>query len=324
VGLLDVYGVRLLPRLGLAAKRRLIRWLFLLLAGLPYRTRQQFLDRLCAGDPDAESLASWPRLADSWARFRARKWPGWRARVLGTSSVCVASVDELGTWVVRRDATTAASLGEALRAFQSSGHPSVESLKRDHKRNVARVTTPDLGDVVVKEYVQASRRWLWRPDRRGWLATMRARHLGLPVADCLGWVRASSGHGYLFQVDVGNTCLEEHLRVLGCGASGCRHWLSEVAHMLALLHLCHCFHADLKLANWVVTPESKLLLIDCDDVRHYRRLPDWARERNLRQLAESCPPCVTRSERLRFLSLYGRLAALTGERVRLLARETDF
>ncbi|MBT7302732.1 MAG: hypothetical protein HN849_24595 [Victivallales bacterium] len=94
-----------------------------------------------------------------------------------------------------------------------------------------------------------------------------------------------------------------------------------MADILASLHVHGCFHADLKVANWVAGPDARLRVVDCDDVRFYRTLPEWARERNLRQLAETCPPGVTAREKLRFLALYGRFAELPAGWVRAFAAQ---
>jgi serine/threonine protein kinase len=120
---------------------------------------------------------------------------------------------------------------------------------------------------------------------------------------------------------VGDACLHDHLAKACPEPADRRPWLTRLADALAFLHLAGCFHADLKTANWIVDAvHGRLRIVDCDDVRSYRQLPEWARERNLRQLSETCPPNVTARERLRFLVAYGRAAGLSRHRRRDLAQ----
>jgi tRNA A-37 threonylcarbamoyl transferase component Bud32 len=296
--LVDLYGARLCRSVSRAAKQRMIRWLYPHLQPLPSCAQRAMLQQIAAGDPEAERLGSWPGLAACWAKFWRDRWRGWRRQMLRSSSVCEQVVDTQGTWLLRRNATTPEELAHALHAYRSlqpaeDGRPTCVN-----------------GAVVVKEYAQ--------PDqaRRSWLAMMRTAYL-VPVAPGLGWLRAVDGRSYVFRRYAEGGCLADRLRESESADWG--DWPTQVASIMARLHLCHCSHADFRLDNWMVSMDGRVMLLDCDDVRQFRRFPESARERALRQLAESCPPNVTRREKLRFLARYGRQANLSPARLRRLA-----
>jgi len=313
--LLDLYGVRLRPDLDTAGRHRLLFFLVPLLVEVPRLRRERLLRRI----PGDAPRKAWAALVRAWGQLRGDKWGGWRRRLLGKSSVCREQVDATGHWLLAGSPDKDGAVREALALYRAGDSARVELLKDDRKRQVARVRVPG-GSYIVKEYREVQRRWLWRPDRLGWLNTARARSLSPQVASCRAWVRGSSGVGYLVQEDVGTACLHNYVAATGPAAGERRFWLAALADTLAFLHLCGCFHADLKAANWIVdAASSRLRIVDCDDVRFYRQMPEWARERNLRQLAESCPPHIALRERLRFLVLYGRVAELPPARIRALA-----
>lgn len=304
--LVDLYGARLRPSLGCAAKWRLIRWLFPHLQQLTDRDRGAMLQHIVAGDPDAENLGHWPELAACWAGLMRKKWRGWRKHVLRSCSVCERTADAQGIWLVRRNAATPAELAQILATYRSL-QPTEGG---EATRRMARMG----GTVVVKEYSRGEQ------GRRAWLATMRTAHL-VPVAPGLGWLRTPDGRSYLFQRDPGGATLADHLRQPK--PADWANWLKQAANILACLHLCHCYHADLRLDNWTVAPDGRVMLLDCDDVRQFRRFPEWAREGNLRQLAESCPPSVSKRDKLRFLTLYGRQFNVSPAHLRRLAERVQ-
>jgi tRNA A-37 threonylcarbamoyl transferase component Bud32 len=317
--LLDLYGVRLRRDRSVEDKLRLLFWLVPLLEELPPARRTALLQRVASGDPDAGSLACWGTLVRVWSQLRGAKWRGWRRRLLGDSSICRRRKDSRGCWLLSAKRGRYDESREVLSVYLAGDSHSAMQLKDDRKRRVARVVTQD-GSYIVKEYRAARRRWLWRPDRRGWLNTARAHALSGRVARCCAWLAGRSGDGYLIQEDAGAACLYDQFATSGQSGAERRAWLLRLADALAFLHLSGCFHADLKLANWIVdAEESRLRIVDCDDVRFYRRLPEWARERNLMQIGESFPPKLTACERLRFVVLYGRIAGLGHERTRELA-----
>ena len=304
--LVDLCGVRLRSRLGMGARRCLVLWLIPMLEELPRLERIGLLARIGGSEAD---LGSWPDLVRAWSRMRSSKWKGWRRRLLGRSSLCHEEADQFGLWLLAGDSGRRETARAALSSYLSR-IGSLEVLKEDCKRRVGRVCLAD-ADCIVKEYRCAGRHWRLRPDRRAWLNTARIRSLTGRIASCHGWLRASRGGGLIAQEDVGRLCLHEHLVAFCPDAASRRPWRESLASALAYLHACGCFHADLKLANWVAGDTRRLRLVDCDDVRFYRHLPEWARLRNLRQIADSCPEVVSHGEKLRFLVLYARLAGLS-------------
>ncbi|MDX9982312.1 MAG: hypothetical protein RBU25_19990 [Lentisphaeria bacterium] len=296
--LVDLYGARLRPAVPCAAKQRMLRWLCPHLQPLPVRERRAMLQQITAGDPEPGKLGSWPGLTASWAQFWRERWGGWRKQMLRSSSVCEQTAAAQGVWLVRRNAATPAELAQALTTYHGL-QPAAGS-------RPVRVNDT----MFVKEYAQAA------PARRAWLATMRTAYL-VPVAPGLGWLRAADGSSYLFRRDPGGASLADRLRQAKPAEWG--NWLAQATSILARLHLCHCFHADLRLDNWAVGADDRVMLLACDDVRQFRRFPEWARERNLRQLAASCPPSVTGRDKLRFLARYGRLVNLPPAHLRRLA-----
>ncbi|MBT3285775.1 MAG: hypothetical protein HN904_06140 [Victivallales bacterium] len=319
--LLDLYGVRVGGAVGIASKRWLIVWLVPLLERISPTRRQRVLDLITDGDRDAALVASWTGLQRHWAKARRHSWPGRRRRLLERSSLCDSYVDSLGSWLAMTFPARTKGLGGALAAYEARDPATVALLKEDRKRCVARVGL-DHGTVIVKEYLRTSWRPAWySPDRRGWLNTSRAHCLSVSFARCLAWGRGGGGSAYLVLEDVGELCLHDYVP-RSCPTPALRRpWLERMADILASLHVRGCFHADLKVANWVAGPDARLRVVDCDDVRFYRTLPEWARERNLRQLAETCPPGVTAREKLRFLALYGRFAELPAGWVRAFAAQ---
>ncbi|MBT7162347.1 MAG: hypothetical protein HN904_06175 [Victivallales bacterium] len=254
--LLDLYGVTLHRQLSLTAKRLLFFWLVPLLEELPQGQRETLLEQIAEGDQSASSLASWPEMVRLWARLRAAKWRGWKRRLLGQSSLCERTVDPVGVWLVAGDPARRQAIRQALALYLARDSGRVALLKDDHKRRVARVQT-DGGSYVVKEYRHAAGHWHWRPDRLGWLNTARIRCLSVRIAICPAWVRGRSGEGYLIQEDVGSLCLHDYLSTMCPTAALRRPWGRHLASCLAYLHLCACFHADLKTANWQAGPRLK-------------------------------------------------------------------
>lgn len=95
-----------------------------------------------------------------------------------------------------------------------------------------------------------------------------------------------------------------------------RRLIDRTAHLLALLHQRHLSHRDLKAANLLVEGVSTLhdegefsiQLIDLAGVRRLRKLRRARRIQNLARLNTSFRdhPCLTYSDRLRFLRVYLR------------------
>lgn len=319
--LLDLYGAEVRTSLGLAEICRQLILLVPLLERTSPSQRARFL-RLAAADlPAIPPTGWWPELERAWALARMGKWGGWKSRLLGDSSMCTRVVDPAGTWLFfGGQASYQAEILAAVALYEVRDDAAVTILKDDRKRRVARLAVGS-HRYIVKEYI--GRPWQlgwWSPGRQSWLRTNRAYLLCTAVAHCLAWGRGRSGNGYLVLEDVGELCLYDHVSRLCPTPAQRQPWLERAAELLAALHVRGCFHADLKLANWVPSPDGRLRLVDCDDVRFFRHLPEWARERNLRQLAESCPPAVARREKLRFLAFYGRAAEVPATRLRELAQ----
>jgi tRNA A-37 threonylcarbamoyl transferase component Bud32 len=315
--LFDLRGIRLDSGLGVTEKRRLLVVLVPLLEELSDAERNEALARAVSGDPDASALTSWPALVHAWGQLCRDRWRGLRRGLLRDGDHCLEVADSTGRWLI---VDSPDGVRDALSFYLDRDSDRVTLLKDDRKRRVARVRA-DSASYIVKEYRTARWRWLWRPDRLGWLNTARARSVSLRVAACPAWVRGHDGTGYLVQEDVGDACLHDHFARACPEPADRRPWLTRLADALAFLHLAGCFHADLKTANWIVdAARARLRIVDCDDVRFYRQLPEWACERNLRQLSETCPQNVTVRERLRFLVAYGRATGLSSRRRRELAQ----
>lgn len=319
--LCDLYNCRVRPVLGAKERDREFAWLVPLLENLQPGERRRFLVEATAG-LDISAKQWWGRLERAWSRMRKDKWHGRKQRLLDGSSICQRLEDAEGTLLATVSSPTEQqAIRQAIAAYERRDPDTVIMLKEDRKRQVARVTVGERC-FVVKEYVRRFGRvaW-WSPDRRGWLLGNRFHfmtHVGVPY---LGWWRGRSTGGKLVLADAGPSNLHDWLRRPGIQAADRQVWLRQAAAMLAVIHLRGCFHADLKLANWVVGP--RLRIVDCDDVRFYRVLPEWARLRNLNQLARSCPPSVGRREKLQFLTRYGRLAHLEKAHLRRLAEQFE-
>ncbi len=290
--LVDVYGVRLSRRHAVAATEpapELFFWIAGILQELPpARVRRFWLE--CGGRPE-RFLAFWAELWDGFRRYEARHWLGRRERLTQESSLVQRVATERGSWHLFRPFP----LGTAERVVAGHDRRLTENcdvLKRDAKRCLTRVTIGDTA-YVVKEYRHPGPWGWWSADARAWLNSQRlsARGRRLAAAGCRAWLRAHDGRGFLVFDDAGPRTLATVLRgQAGVAPVGVCRWLEVAGRLVARLHRAGIFHADLKPTNFMAPAAEDaapwLGLVDLDDVRFGRVLPEERRRRNLAQLLD--------------------------------------
>jgi hypothetical protein len=320
--LVDLYGVRVgAPRRERLALR-LLAWVLPILAPA---ARHEVLDclRQCLPQADGRRAADLFRgLYRHRAHQARRRWRGRRYRLLEDSTLCGVETTATGLWHLLRPFPLP-SAEAALAAHLGRGPGAAQRLKEGPKRCVSRVVA-DGNSFVVKEFRRAGPWGAWRADGRAWLNAYRlARVYAIPAAACRAWARTPDGRGFLILDDVGTRCLHDEL-ASAANARERRPWLLAAARMTARLHRVHVQHGDLKQSNLMVTRSAgrpALVLVDLDSVRFRRRLSTAQRLRNLHQILDHAPACVTAVERLRFLVEYRLEAGMAhAELRRLLVR----
>ncbi|HOG50827.1 MAG TPA: lipopolysaccharide kinase InaA family protein [Lentisphaeria bacterium] len=156
------------------------------------------------------------------------------------------------------------------------------NIKVDHKRIITRVWLRDKS-YVLKTYSNL-RRWLVvSPDCKGWLG---AHQLDNGVA-CYAWLRKNDrSTATIIYADAGNRDLymPEWSHSPDDNANALFH---QAGTIIAALHRQNIFHADTKPGNFVYmdvpNANSRVCLIDTDDVRIYWRLSTRRRIKNLAQ-----------------------------------------
>lgn len=128
------------------------------------------------------------------------------------------------------------------------------------------------------------------------LAVVQRHHLGLP-REC-----------YLLTEKLPDT-VDLRSYVVGLGNDRRRaltEQVARVAQLLRELHRRQLSHRDLKAANLLVGKDGRLFLIDLVGLERWRKLPHSRQVQNLARLYASFHgnPCLTRSDKLRFLRSY--------------------
>jgi tRNA A-37 threonylcarbamoyl transferase component Bud32 len=316
--LVDLVGVRVGVRGG-TPERALLGWLVGIERELTGVEKLELIrGSVVFEGSDSEVLRRWQRAMDrKRAEFR-RRWPGRRARLLKTSSLCVRTRVDGGVLYLRRpfDRDTALAV---LRAWKESEIPERDVLKQGAKRSLCRVRV-DGRAYVLKAYLQP-RRWdRLRPERRTWLNAYHLEALQLPVVPCLAWFAAADGTGVLVFEDGGERDLYWEMRY-NRSADERRRLLRAAARLFAWTHAAGVRHGDFKATNVLVTSEPgrmPLGLVDTDQVRFDQRIGLRARLHNLNQFLGRATHDVTPFEIGRFLVWYARDACLERRELRWL------
>lgn len=262
-------------------------------------------------DPKLAAPAATPHpLSASWGRLRSA--------LLGPGPLCRQHQSSNGRWLLL-DPFPPATAEKAFDQHRQNLASKRDILKIDRKRQLSRVAG-DGRSLVVKEFRKPGPWGRWRPDCRSWLNTRRLADHGIPVARCRAWLKHRDGRGFLILEDVGDLTLDEALR--NAGSIGCQRRLLRAATRLAAwLHRARIVHGDLKLSNIMVPAESAdprmpLTLIDSDAIHFNREPTPAARAKNLYQMLDTFPPCISDCARLRFMVDYRRAAGLDAHQLR--------
>ncbi|MDD2478215.1 MAG: hypothetical protein PHW45_04545, partial [Candidatus ainarchaeum sp.] len=227
-----------------------------------------------------------------------------------------------GTW------TILASLPlELLQEILSCHQQSCSApflLKNDAKRRVTRVQYQN-HSFIVKEFCNDFA-WTWhRHGRSTWKNSQRLRGYTAP---CLAWLRTNSQKSFLIFTDLGILNLykkdhhqRENLQDIYAGAG----------KLLADLHVRGVYHGDTKSTNFVINDlcpwmQQAVLLVDCDQVRFYPKLPDSRRIKNLGQFLATTgvlPAAQKRASIQAFLQAYGRSAKLSIDEINALLEQVN-
>ena len=241
--------------------------------------------------------------ARAYARSRTR-----RARRPGRRYARLRAEDREGLRLQRIDETVLLKALEAHRGALAAGGPGV--IQRGPRSSVTRV---EVGGVrlVLKEWPRrgpgriAADRLRGSPAARAWRSGvgLRARRIGAAVPYAflerrrLGFPVAS----WLL--------LEDLWPALPADAPelDAPQLADALAALLARLHRAGIRHGDLKASHVYLTkgePGLEARLIDLEDVRFARRLPDRARIRELAQLNASLPDSLPDAQRCRAFERY--------------------
>jgi hypothetical protein len=260
-------------------------------------------------------LALWGTLLRRAGHAAARRWPGRRARLLQTSSLCDTVRTADGVWHLappfRLDPAQ-----DALRQHEANV-AAERLLKRDRKRRLSRVTVAGR-PLVVKEFL-APGCGVWRSDRRSWLNHYRLRPEAFPVCRCHAWLQGRQ-RGVLILEDVGGSNLREAART--ATAAGRRDLLASAMRLIAAWHAAGTVPRDLKATNFVACAAGDarglVCQVDADAVRFDVNVALADRAAGLGQFLNNLPGEVTPREKLRAVVLYRLAAGLAQAELRLL------
>lgn len=160
-------------------------------------------------------------------------------------------------------------------------HTPEKLLKFDPKRRVSKVTI-DKQDYVVKEFVNASSRWVFSHDRKNWANGFVLQELGFSVCKYFAWLKNAKDayivmeyiNGENLFAKINNSdLLQTNLNLV-----------YDAVRLIAKLHDSGIYHRDLKPENWVVSTDNDLFLIDLEDVSFTRKISDKYAKKALLQL----------------------------------------
>jgi hypothetical protein len=303
--LIDLVGARPLPAGARFAPWEALGWITQLAPSIELRE----VCRLLAAGGElpgaAEPLALWWAFLRRAGHDTARRWPGRRARLLRSSSLCEAGAAAEGRWRLSPPFPLQTAQ-EALRLHEANV-AAERLLKRDRKRRLSRVLV-DGRPFVVKEFLAPG--WgVWRADRRSWLNHYRLGPEVFRVCRCHAWLQGRR-RGVLILEDVGASNLHEAART--ADAASRRNLLAAAVRLIAALHTAGTVPRDMKATNIVAcapgAARGPVCLVDADAIRFDVEVSLADRADNLRQFLENLPAEVTLRERLRVGVVY-RLAA---------------
>jgi UDP-glucose:(heptosyl)LPS alpha-1,3-glucosyltransferase len=197
-------------------------------------------------------------------------------------------------------------------------------LKSDAKRRITRVRCRN-HSYIVKEFCKD---FVWAGHRHGRSAWKNSQRLRGYTAPCLAWLRTKGQKSFLIFSDLGQLNLykrdhhqREDLQDIYDGAG----------QLLAELHACGVYHADTKTANFVINDlcpwiDRQVLLVDCDQVRLYRNLPNSRRIKNLGQFLATTGHLPAEQKKTliqTFLHAYGNHAGLSVDEINALLEQVN-
>jgi len=227
-----------------------------------------------------------------------------------------------GAWRgLRLRAFAEAELAAALAAHARRDRPGGARTVKESGRSVVTRARLPVRDVVVKE---VPARGPWRaardglrgsPARRAWRAGHGLQARGLPAATPLAFLERRR-----LGLPAASLVVLEALPEAAAAHALARppeETLAALTRALVALHRAAVSHRDLQADHVFLVPAGRGLearLVDLDDVRFPRRLPDRRRRRALAQLAASLPDAVPDALRARAFAAYARALPFRGGR----------
>ncbi len=200
-------------------------------------------------------------------------------RLSSASSIVREEQTVKGRWLLVHDFSL--RLAEFIvGAHQCLRHDFPEQLlKRCEKRCVSRIEHVD-GTFIVKEFRYPSRIQRFRQDYIAWLNNWQLMMAGFRVPKIYGWLQScdsSSRSGYIIFEAVDGDNLYNTFRD---DPESREKWADELLQYIHRLYLWRCVHRDLKLTNFIVSPQG-LYLVDNDAVSFNTTptLRSWQRNR---------------------------------------------
>ena len=336
--LIDVHAVQFRRRI--APRRRLANIAKLFCSMIGYMTRSERLRFLhdyegpqpVLGAPLRRAFAATERTA---TRQRRRRWLTRARRCLqGGSQIRIEQ------WPEGRLRQTSQCLPGAVQAAIEKHRELLASggeglLKRSRKMAVTSVAVPmaaftspaslaveEYNRACVKEYFATGLRERLKRvlglsrARRAWVADHALLVRGLPAAMPFAMLEGPQACFFVSEDLSATVPLDDHVEQAFAWppprseTGKRREFLVGFAAYLRGLHRVGVYHSDLKAKNVMVDPEGpphwRYILIDVDDVRFPSRVSRRQRAKNLAQLHVSISDCISRADRLRFLTHYVR------------------
>jgi hypothetical protein len=283
-------------------------WMTQLAPAIAGREVRHLLQAAAVAPSAADPLLAWWPLLRRAGHEAARRWPGRRARLLQSSSLCQTVDTSAGRWRLSPPFPLETAQ-EAWRQHQANV-AAERLLKRDRKRRLSRVEVAGR-TLVVKEFVTPGT-GTWRSDRRSWLNHYRLGPEAFRVCRCYAWLQAPQ-RGVLILEDVGAGNLPATLQTAAPAAR--RELLVAAVRLIAALHAAGTVPRDMKATNVVAADpgaaRGSVCLVDADALCFDVTVSLTDRAANLRQFLENLPAVVTRWERLRTLVAYRQASGLS-------------